>query len=179
MRALLVIDMLNDFLLPEGKLFVGESGQKIIPFIRDKITEFRREGERVIYICDSHRSDDAEFAMFPPHSVRGTRGGRVVEELAPYGDDIIILKRRYSAFFATELDLTLRELGLTHLVLTGVCTNICVLYTAADARNLGYHVTVFREGVASFSMESHEFALKEMELVLGVTVKQDGGRGLR
>lgn len=171
MRALLVIDMLNDFLLPEGKLFVGDAGEKIIPFIRNKINEFRENGERVIYICDSHRTDDAEFAMFPPHSVQGTRGGRVVEELAPSGEDILIPKRRYSAFFATELDLTLRERRLTHLVLTGVCTNICVLYTAADARNLGYHVTVFREGAASFCEEAHKFALGEMERVLGVIVK--------
>ncbi len=171
MRALLVIDMLNDFLLPEGNLYVGDAGQKIIPFIRAKISEFRKGKEKVIYICDSHRPDDAEFAMFPPHAIQGTHGGRVVAALAPSEDDILIPKRRYSAFFATQLDLALRELGLTQLELTGVCTNICVLYTAADARNLGYQVTVFREGVASFSMEAHNFTLGEMERVLGVTVK--------
>jgi nicotinamidase-related amidase len=79
MRALLVIDMLNDFLLPEGNLYVGDAGQKIIPFIRNKISEFRKRKERVVYICDSHRPDDAEFVMFPPHCIQGTRGGRVIE----------------------------------------------------------------------------------------------------
>jgi len=170
MRALLVIDMLNDFLQPEGKLFVGETGRKIIPFLRNLLAQSRRKGEPVFYICDNHRHDDAEFAMFPPHCIQGTAGSRVVEELAPFDGDIIIFKRRYSAFFATELDLTLRELGVTHLVLAGVCTNICVLYTAADARNLGYQVSVFREGLASFSAEAHTFALNELEHVLGVSV---------
>lgn len=171
MRALLVIDMLNDFLLAGGKLSVGEAGRKIVPFILEQISEFRKSCERIIYICDSHSLDDAEFAMFPPHCVRGTSGSRVMDELAPSAEDIIISKRRYSAFFATELDLTLRECGVSSLVLTGVCTNICVLYTAADARNLGYQVTVFRDGVASFSREAHLFALGEMENVLGVTIK--------
>ena len=171
MHALLVIDMLNDFLLPEGKLYVGSAGRNIISFIRDRIKECRKTGGKVVYICDSHRNDDAEFAMFPPHCLQGTAGSQVVDELAPSQEDILIVKRRYSAFFATDLDPTLRELGLTHLVLTGVCTNICVLYTAADARNLGYQVTVLREGVASFSTEAHSFALGEMGQVLGVTVK--------
>jgi len=171
MRALLVIDMLNDFLLPEGKLFIGDAGIKIISFVREQRGECRKNGERIIYICDSHRPDDAEFDIFPPHCVQGTHGGRVVDELTPSAEDILILKRRYSAFFATDLDLTLRELEVTNLVLTGVCTNICVMYTAADARNLGYQVTVFRQGVASFSHEAHLFALREMERVLGVTVK--------
>jgi nicotinamidase-related amidase len=171
MRALLVIDMLNDFLLADGKLPVGEAGRKIIPFIQEQVREFRKNRERIIFVCDSHSPDDAEFAMFPPHCVRGTGGSRVVDELAPSAEDIIIFKRRYSAFFATELDLALRDLGVTSLVLAGVCTNICVLYTAADARNLGYQVTVYRDGVASFSSEAHNFALGEMESVLGVTIR--------
>jgi nicotinamidase-related amidase len=66
--------------------------------------------------------------------------------------------------------LTLRELNVTELELAGVCTQICVLYTAADARMLNYDVTVRRECVASFDPEAHEFALKEMERTLGVKV---------
>jgi len=56
-------------------------------------------------------------------------------------------------------------------VLVGVCTNICVLYTAVDARMRNYSVTVIKEGVASFSQEAHEFALKEMENTLGVKIE--------
>jgi len=93
-----------------------------------------------------------------------------VAELAPQEGDLKIYKRRYSAFFGTDLDLTLRELGVTEVELVGVCTQICVLYTAADARMLNYDVTVRRNCVASFDPQAHEFALKEMEKTLGVKV---------
>lgn len=171
MKAVLVIDMLNDFILPTGKLPVGESGLAIVPFIRSLLEEARREGDKIIYICDNHREDDGEFKMFPPHCVQGTAGSQIIAELAPGKGDLVVYKRRYSAFCGTDLDITLREMGIGELILTGVCTNICVLYTAADARNLGYKVTVWREGVASFDEQAHLFALKEMQNTLGATVK--------
>jgi nicotinamidase/pyrazinamidase len=108
--------------------------------------------------------------MFPSHCVTGTPGADVVDELKPRPGDKIIPKRRYSGFFQTDLDLTLRELGVDEIVLVGVCTNICCLYTAADARNLNYKVTAVRDAMSSFDEAAHEYALKEMEKTLGVTV---------
>jgi len=64
----------------------------------------------------------------------------------------------------------LRELKITKVRMVGVCTNICVLYTAADARMRGYEVQVDPRGVASFDEEAHSWALKEMEKTLGVTI---------
>lgn len=81
------------------------------------------------------------------------------------------LKREDIAdFFCTELDLYLREKGVKELYLVGVCTNICVLYTAADARNLGYTVNIYESGVASFDEEAHRFALKEAKNTLGCNI---------
>ncbi|NLP17507.1 MAG: cysteine hydrolase [Firmicutes bacterium] len=170
-RALLVIDMLNDFILPEGSLSVGPAGEAIVPLIAQQIKEFREAGEPVIYICDHHRAEDPEFEMFPPHCVQGTPGAEIVEALAPVEGELVIFKRRYSAFFATQLDLCLREMGIVELLLVGVCTNICVLYTACDARMRTYDVTVLKDAVASFDEEAHDFALAQMENVLGVEVK--------
>lgn len=168
-RALLVIDMLRDFLDEDGALSIGDARQ-IIRNVAKRTEEWRSSGNPVIYILDRHLPDDAEFKMFPPHCLAGERGGEVVDELAPREGDIRIYKRRYSAFFGTDLDLTLRELGVTEVELAGVCTQICVLYTAADARMLNYEVTVRRECVASFDEKAHEFALQEMEKTLGVKV---------
>ncbi|NLY53076.1 MAG: cysteine hydrolase [Firmicutes bacterium] len=170
MKALLVIDMLADFIDKEGALYVGPEGEKIIPFIQQKMQEFRQEKAPVIFICDHHEKDDSEFAMFPPHCIAGTQGSNIIAELAVESDDKIVRKRRYSAFFGTDLDITLREQGVDELYLVGVCTNICVLYTAADARNLGYKVTIFRDGVASFDSAAHDFALQEVEKTLGCQV---------
>src|SRR5690606_38791002 len=123
-----------------------------------------------IYICDNHEEDDKEFDMFPPHCIAGTEGSQIIQQLQVKDGDKIIKKRRYSAFYGTDLDLYLREKGVDEIYLVGVCTNICVLYTAADARNLAYKVNVFKEGVASFDEEAHEFALKEMESTLGCNI---------
>ena len=170
MKALLVIDMLKDFIHEEGALYVGPRGGELVPFINEKIRAFREEGSKIIFICDFHERDDSEFEMFEPHCIAGTSGSDIIREVDLMPEDKIIKKRRYSAFFATDLDISLREKGIHELHLVGVCTNICVLYTAADARNLGYDVKVYRGGVASFDNSSHDFALREMKQTLGCEV---------
>ncbi|MEW5920482.1 MAG: isochorismatase family cysteine hydrolase [Bacillota bacterium] len=168
-KALLIIDMLRDFLERDGALCIGDT-EEIRQNVSSRLAEWRGRGDPVIYIMDRHLPHDAEFKMFPPHCLAGEWGGEVVDELDPREGDYLIYKRRYSAFFGTDLDLTLRELGVTQLELAGVCTQICVLYTAADARMRGYDVTVRENCVASFDGEAHDFALKEMEKTLGVQV---------
>jgi nicotinamidase-related amidase len=108
--------------------------------------------------------------MVPPHAIVGTKGAEIVPELAPREADVVIPKRRYSGFFGTDLDITLREKRVDTLRLVGDCTNICVLYTAADARNLGYAVEVVKDGVTSFDEEAHRDALRELEKTLGATL---------
>ncbi len=169
-RALLVIDMVKDFVEEEGALSVGPVGKKIIPTIKKRLEEYRSNNEPVIFIGDSHLPDDSEFDMFPPHCLSGEAGAEIVEELQPQKGERIIPKRRFSAFFGTDLDLTLREKGVERIELTGTCTNICILYTAAEARMLNYEVEVRSDTVASFDEEAHRFALKEMENTLGVKV---------
>ncbi|MDI9370788.1 MAG: cysteine hydrolase [Synergistaceae bacterium] len=170
MKALLVIDMLKDFIDKDGLLTTGEAGRGIVDFIKQRTDEFRESGYPVIYICDNHEEDDKEFDMFPPHCVAGTGGCEIIPELEVRKGDKVIKKRRYSAFFGTDLDLHLREKKVDELFLAGVCTNICVLYTAADARNLGYKVNIFERGVASFDPEAHSFALKEAKNTLGCAI---------
>ena len=165
--------MLNDFIRPDGALSCGPAAEAIVGAIAERLAGARRSGEPVIYVCDHHRPDDPEFDMFPSHCLGGTWGAEIIAELAPTGADRVIPKRRYSAFFSTELLLTLRELAIDGLELVGVCTNICLYFTAADARNLAYLVTVHAGRVATFDPEAHEFALRQMESVLGVRVLRD------
>ncbi|RQD74674.1 MAG: cysteine hydrolase [Candidatus Syntrophonatronum acetioxidans] len=168
--AFLVIDMLKDFILPEGRLYIGEKGAEIIDPIKKHMQEARERRNHVIFICDRHFSQDGEFQLFPPHCLEGTQGAEVIEELKPARGDIVIPKRRFSSFFGTDLDLTLRELEVEELYLAGVVTNICILYTAADARMLNYKVNVYQEAVASFNPKAHNFALQEMKSTLGVNI---------
>src|SRR5690625_3064081 len=170
MNALLVIDMLKDFIDEGGALETGEAGRKIIPFIQEKVKEYRDAGYPIIYVCDNHEKDDKEFNMFPPHCIAGTEGSQIIDELEVLEGDKIIKKRRYSSFYGTDLDLYLREKGVDEISLVGVNTNICVLYTAADGRNISYKVNVYRDGVASFNEEAHDFALIELEDTLGCNI---------
>ncbi|OFI05943.1 isochorismatase family protein YecD [Clostridium acetireducens DSM 10703] len=170
MKALLVIDMLKDFIDEKGVLYTGEAGGKIIDFVKEKINSYRKQGYPIIFICDNHEKDDKEFNMFPPHCIAGEEGSNIIEELEVKEEYKIIKKRRYSAFFGTDLDIYLREKDIKEISLVGVCTNICVLYTAADGRNLDYKVNIYKEGVASFDNEAHKFALKEAEKTLGCSI---------
>lgn len=168
-KALLVIDMLNDFINEKGSLYVGQAPE-LVKNIAKRIEEHRKDGNPIIYIMDNHLEDDKEFEMFPSHCLAGQWGSEIIPELAPKKGDYLISKRRYSAFFGTDLDLTLRELDIKEIEMVGVCTQICLLYTGADARMRNYEVLVQKDSVASFDPEAHKFALKEMETTLGVKV---------
>jgi nicotinamidase/pyrazinamidase len=168
-QALLVVDMLNDFLLPGAPLEVPLA-KKIIPAVKRCIDRAREAGTPVIYLCDAHSEDDKEFRIWPKHAVRGTDGAKVVKELGPRPDDIIVAKSTYSAFYMTELEDILRDGGIREVMIVGILTNICVFFTAADAVMRGFDVVVPREAVASTGEKDHESALAQMEKVLKVKV---------
>jgi len=126
-RALVVIDMIEDFVHRGGALYCGPSMERVVPVIQREIARARDATEPVVYRTDNHLPDDAEFAVFPPHAIAGTKGAEIVPELAPGNDDVVIPRRRYSGFFGTDLDITLRERGVDTLRPAGDCTNICVL----------------------------------------------------
>lgn len=163
--ALLIIDMLNDFIKQGGSLVVP-GAERIIPVIRETLEAARRARVPVIYVSDAHLPDDSEFEVWPSHALHDSWGGEVVEELSPREGEYTIMKRRYSAFFGTDLDLLLRERGIRHLYLTGVLTNICIYATSLDAAMRGYGLSVFTRGVASLSEETDNFVFKQLTEVM-------------
>ncbi|RLF58661.1 MAG: cysteine hydrolase [Thermoplasmata archaeon] len=165
MKALLIIDMLKDFVYEDGALPVPKAVD-LVPFINREIRKFRNEGLPIIFVCDSHSEDDEEFKLWGKHCIKGTRGAEIVDELEKEENDLIIEKTRYSGFYKTNLNDVLKEKGIEEVVLTGVLTDVCVLYTAADAMFRGYGVTVLKEGVASINEENHKWALKHMKEIL-------------
>jgi nicotinamidase-related amidase len=168
-RAILVIDMLRGFLEPDYPLYIGEGPRRVISRIQRLVERELRRGAKLFFICDNHDPDDLEFKMFPPHCIAGTPEAEIVPGLAVYPGEIIP-KRRYSGFFETPLEAKLKELQPVKLVICGVLTNICVLHTAADARNRDYEVEIPVDCVASPDEAAHGFALEHMEKVLGVTL---------
>lgn len=174
--ALVVVDMLNDFVLPGAPLEVPDT-RKIVPALRRRIGRARRSGELVVYVCDAHRKKDPEFARmgWPPHGVEGTPGAAVVSALSPEPGDVVVEKKTYFGFHKTALDAVLRGKGIRKLTLAGCVASICILYISAEAAIRGYHVTVDERYVAGFSPDTNAFALDQMENVLGVRVLRRPG----
>ena len=173
-NVVLVVDMLRGFLEPshDGEshnLYSGDEARQIIPNVRRLLEVERARGSHVIFVADTHDPDDSEFEIFPPHCIRGTAENEVIPELRSVAGELLP-KNRYSAFFNTALERRLAELKPERVILCGVCTDICVLHTAADARNRDYRVEVPADCVASFDAEAHRWALKHIREILGATV---------
>ena len=164
-KALLIIDMLNDFVLDGAPLQVP-STKKVIPFIREEIKKAKNEGYPVFYVCDSHAEDDPEFKIWPKHCVKGTKGAEIIDELSPGKEDYIVEKTTYDGFYNTDLEKLLKQENVDTLVLTGCVTNICILYTAAAGRARGFDLIVPEKAVAPLDEDDHKFALKQMKNVL-------------
>ncbi len=168
-KALLIIDMLNDFVGKGAPLEVPNINSIIEP-IKKEIEKARVLGFPIIYLCDSHETGDREFEAFPAHAVKNTKGAKIIEEMKPEGNDIIVLKNTYSSFHKTELEGMLERLSVDWLILTGCVTNICVLYTAADAVMRNYRVDVIKDAVIGLNQEDHQFGLDQMENILKVNI---------
>jgi biuret amidohydrolase len=161
--ALLVVDMQNDFVRP-GAPLATPRGEEVIPVIAAFIAEARRNRWPVIFTQELHRADHSDFgielAFEPPHCLEGSEGAEIVSELAPEPQDVRIRnKRRYNAFSGTDLDTWLRANAIENLLVTGVCTDVCVISTVHAARDLDYRVFVIEEGVDGTTAERHSAGL--------------------
>ena len=170
-NAVIIVDMQNGFMRPDGTLYCGDQARAIIPRIAARVEREKAAGAALFFTQDSHAENDREFEMFPPHCIAGSDEERIISELAPLAQDAqIVKKRRYSAFFETELAAMLAALAPDKVVVMGDCTDICVLHTVAGLRNRDYPVEVPADCVASFDPQQHEWALGHIEKILGAQV---------
>jgi nicotinamidase-related amidase len=169
-KALIVADMLRDFMEPGGTLYLGDEARRIIPFVAAKIEETRAAGGVVIFVCDAHAPDDKEFQLFAPHAVKGSRGAEIIPEFSVLPGDYRVEKASYSCFHNTEMDTILKKEQVERVEIVGVCTSICVMATVKELFDRGIPRLVYREGVADFDPEGHAFALKYMERIWGAEV---------
>jgi nicotinamidase-related amidase len=174
--ALLIIDMQHDFLDIDA-VTPAPGAEAIIPRVAEVADAARAAGVPVIYTQETHRRGRVDsgreldpgagayltggdpLAPVPEHCVEGTPGNEIVRELAPHAGDLHIVKRRYSCFIGTDLDLLLRNLDVQTLLITGVDSNVCVLWTVGHAFQLDYHVRVIEDCVAGTSPGEHEASL--------------------
>jgi ureidoacrylate peracid hydrolase len=159
--ALLVVDMLNDFLEPGGRMVLA-GGTVLYAPINALASSVRAGGGHVVWVMDRHRPDDTEFRKRSPHCLEGTWGAEIPAGLSVDPSDHLSPKRRFSAFFQSDLDLWLRERGVRSVVVCGVVTNICVRSTVHDAFFLGYDVVVVPDACAGTSIREHDSSLYDI-----------------
>ncbi len=158
--ALIVVDMLvGSFTNPDAPL--SREAKKIIPNIRKLLDAFHAKGSPVIFACDSFLRGDFIFrGRLKEHAIRGTDEVRVIPELEPLPGDTILEKRRFSAFYKTDLDQTLRLWNIQTVVVTGVTTHVCVLSTALDAIANDFSCIIAEDGCCNHKPELHEGILQ-------------------
>lgn len=168
--GIIVVDMINEFCKPGGAM-VLPGYEKLVPYQLAVIEAAREVGAPVFWVHDVHRANmrrDREWVKRTPHCVEGSWGTEIIEDLGARADEIHIIKRRYSAFFQTDLDMTLKDMQINQIVVFGVVTNICVRSTVHDAFFNGYEVVVPQDCCAATGAREQESSLYDIATHFGV-----------
>lgn len=153
--AVLVVDVLG-------------GSNEVLPVLADMVANSvaivkaaRAAGVPVIFADDAHVPGlDRELELWGDHGIAGTEDAKPAAAFEVGEGDYVIPKRRYDAFFQTDLDLTLRELGVDMLIVVGADTNICVLQTLAGAYFRAYKTIVAADATATFLIGTQEYGLE-------------------
>jgi nicotinamidase-related amidase len=160
--ALLVVDMQNDFVKPDGNLVVPAASETV-PAIEGLLDAARERDVRVAYTQDTQIEDDPEFDIWPAHCLQDTWGWEIIEELQPQDGDLVCRKNRYDGFYGTWLDHFLSNIWqVKNLVIVGTVSNICVAHTAASAGLRWYHVVVPADGVSALTEFDQALTLRQV-----------------
>ncbi len=156
--AVIVVDMLEDNYRPDRDGTREE--EKIIGPVRDFLAKARKRAMPVVFACDSFFEGDFLFGgRMKVHALRGTEGVQPLRELERQETDVVLEKRRFSAFFKTDLDQTLRTLGCDTVAVCGIQTQFCVLATAFDALCHDFRTVILEDACAAPRLELHEALL--------------------
>jgi nicotinamidase-related amidase len=176
--ALLLIDVINDLVFPEGEQLLTTALPMATNVARLKADAARREIP-IIYVNDNFGHWRSDFRAQVEHCQHDDVPGKVIAKLvAPSHDDYFVLKPMHSGFYGTALELLLRHLDVRRLILCGMATNICVFFTASDAYMRGFELWIPEDCVAANSEQLSTAALNVMQTVLKADIRPSTERGL-
>jgi nicotinamidase-related amidase len=165
--ALVLVDVINDLEFDGGKTLL----KRALPMAKRlaALTERAREaGVAVIYVNDNFGKWRSDFRTLLQHCMRDDVNGKEIAAiLAPKKSDYFVLKPKHSGFFSTTLDTLLEYLHVRTLIVTGLTTDRCVLFTASDAHMRDLHLVVPEDCCAAQTQEEHDQAMEMIERVLG------------
>ena len=151
-----------------AKYYCDRVQNKLVPNIQ-RLQKFCRDnGIEVIFTKNESLTEDGrdrslEYKILGFNAPKGSEEGKILEEIGPEGDEIVIPKTASSVFNATNIDYVLRNLGIDTLIIGGVVTNHCVETSVRDAVDRSYNVVVVKDCCAALSENYHEYSLKSMK----------------
>ena len=164
--ALLLIDVISDFEF-EGGEKIYKNALPMAKKIKALKARAKKAGVPCVYVNDNFGKWQSDFKKLLEHCLdKNVRGSEIAELLKPDEEDYFVLKPKHSAFYSTTLDTLLSYLGSRTLILTGIATNICVLFTANDAYMRDFHLVIPSDCVAAQKMKETTDTLKYIETVL-------------
>ncbi len=160
---LLVIDMLNDFL----DRWSNDDRARLVEGVQSLIAMFRLNGYPVVWVRQEFKADLSDALPEMRHknikvTIEGSEGAKIISELVPASEDRHVIKKRYSAFFGTELDRLIASLGIDTVVLSGVNTHACVRMTGIDAYQRDLNVIIPKEAVGTYDRVHGDISLRYM-----------------
>ncbi|MBI4170787.1 MAG: cysteine hydrolase [Candidatus Aenigmarchaeota archaeon] len=149
MKALLVIDMLNDFVSGKNILINSRDRKALINNIKTAMEKARKNKNPVIYVNCSHTLDHPCVKLTGRHAMKGAKAAEVIEELKPAQNDYVVEKVAFDGFYKTRLERLLKKLRVKDVYLTGVQTDCCIRETAVSAGNRGFRVFIVKNCCAT------------------------------
>jgi nicotinamidase-related amidase len=169
--ALLLIDVINEFAFPEAPALLRHA-RPMARALRRLKGRAHAAGIPVVYVNDNFGRWRSDFATLVRRCVAPDAPGRdVARLLAPGPDDYFVLKPKHSGFYATSLAVVLDYLGVRRLILTGLTTPQCVLFTAADAHMRDFELIVPADCAAAADPAGHRQALAFMQRFFGADTR--------
>lgn len=176
--ALLVVDMQNDFIRFKNSPVYVPPAKKIIPKIAKLLTACRKNKIPIVCAITSHKKDRSDWALLDKkyhraYCIENTPGAKIIPEINPQKIEYIVRKRRYSAFYKTNLEKLLKRLKIKKLIVCGVTTSCCVSSTVRDAYFRDYEVMVASDAVSATHRDLHRASLKYFRENIGLVLKTD------
>lgn len=165
--ALLVIDMQEEGYVADGPIPIADGYSEVVANAVRLVETARRAKVPVVFMKEQHSRTHVDFGREldgdeDVHDLEDDPLTELVADLRPLPDEYLVVKRRYSSFFGTDLEILLRGLGAETLVMCGGLTDVCVHYTFVDAHQRDYRVRVARDAVIGSSEKAHTAALDAM-----------------
>jgi maleamate amidohydrolase len=173
-RALVLVDVNNAFFDERGQ-FHYPAAAEVLPGIRALLDAARGAGTLVVHVREAHHPglDDFELTKLPAHCISGEFDAAPYPGFEAARGEPELGKRRYSAFFATDLELLLREQGIEEVIFAGVKTNVCMRASVQDAFAHGFRPVLVRGAVNSNRPNLHEASLEDVERYFGEVIDLD------